>query len=65
MFEDIVVEEDNTNLTLKSFSVTRWSCGWEAVKAVFNQIPRIIKALLTLSVDRDPKTYTDSNALLE
>ena len=64
MSHDIVVKEDNTNLTLKSLSVTWWSCHWEAVKAVFNQIPRIIKALFTLSVDRDPKTYTDSNALL-
>ena len=64
MSQDIVVEEDNTNLTLKSLSVTWWSCRWEGVKAVFNQIQRIIKALFTLSVDCDPKTYTDSNALL-
>lgn len=28
------------------------------------QIPKIIKALLALSRDRDPKTYNDSNSLL-
>ena len=62
MFQGIEVEDNN--LTLKSLSVTRWSYRWEAMKAVVEQMPRIIKALLTLSVHRDPKTYTDSNALL-
>lgn len=49
---------------MKSQSVTRWSCRWVAVKAVVEQIPKIIKALLALSRDRDPKTYNDSNSLL-
>jgi hypothetical protein len=31
---------------------------------VFEQMPRIIRALLSLSSDRDVKTYTDSNNLL-
>lgn len=42
----------------------RWSCRWEAVKAVYGQIERIVKALLTLSADKDPKTYSESRALL-
>ena len=54
-----MVEVDHINLTLKSLSATRWSCHWEAVRAVVEQITRI-----SCSDDRDPKTYTDSNALL-
>ena len=50
---------DNVNLTLKSLSATRWSCRWETVRAVVEQITRI-----SCVDDRDPKTYTDSNALL-
>ena len=34
------------------------------VRAVVEQITRIIQALISCSEDRDPKTYTDSNALL-
>ena len=64
-FEDIEVEdEEHVALTIKSLSVTRWSCRWVAVKAVVEQMPKIIEALLTLSKDRDPKTYSDSNSLL-
>ena len=50
---------DHVNLTLKSSSAARWSCRWEAVRAVVEQITRI-----SCRDDRDPKTYTDSNALL-
>ena len=50
---------DHVNLTLKSLSATRWSCRWEAVRALVEQITRI-----SCNDDRDPKTYTDSNALL-
>ena len=50
---------DYVNLTLKSLSATRWSCRWEAVRAVLEQITRI-----SCSDDRNHKTYTDSNALL-
>ena len=35
-----------------------------AVKAVVEQVPKIMKAVLALSRDRDPKTYNDSNSLL-
>ena len=64
IFQNIQVEEEHSDLTLKSISVTRWSCRWQAVKAVFEQMPRIIRALLSLLSDRDVKTYTDSNNLL-
>ena len=50
--------------TLKSQSVTRWCCRWEAVKSVFYQMPQIIKVLLKLANDRDSKTYSDSRSLL-
>ena len=50
--------------TLKSQSVTRWSCRWEAVKAVDQQLERIVKALLVLSTDKDVKTYSESRSLL-
>ena len=50
--------------TLKSQSVTRWSCRYEAVKAVEQQLPFIIKALLQLESDKDPKTSVESRCLL-
>ncbi|XP_046858818.1 sucrase-isomaltase, intestinal-like [Xenia sp. Carnegie-2017] len=66
IFNDIKVEDEDEDITLtiKSQSATRWSCRWAAVKAVVNQLPKIIEVLLTLSKDRDPKTYNDSNSLL-
>ena len=60
MFRDIEVELDHLKLTLKSLSVTRWWCRWEAVKAVTEQMERIVKALILLANDKDPKTYSDS-----
>ena len=56
IFKDIEVEdeEEDVTLTIKSQSATRWSCRWAAVKAVANQVPKIIEALLSLSKDRDP-----------
>lgn len=64
VFSDIKVDGDHIVLTLKSLSVTRWSCRWVAVRAVTEQMQKIIKALLILAKDKDPKTYTDSTALL-
>lgn len=64
LFGDTEVAGEGLKLTLKSLSVTRWSCRWEAVKAVDEQMERIVKALLTLSSDTDPKTYSDSRSLL-
>ena len=64
LFRDTEVQGEDLKLTLKSLSTTRWSCRWEAVKAVYGQMERIVKALLTLSSDKDPKTYSESRALL-
>ena len=64
IFSDVDVEESETPLTIKSLSVTRWTCRYEAAKAVIGQIPRIIKTLLILADDHDPKTHSDAKSLL-
>ena len=64
LFRDTEVQGEDLKLTLKSLSTTRWSCRWEAVKDVYGKMERIVKALLTLSSDKDPKTYSESRALL-
>ena len=64
LFSGVVVDDDHIERTLKSLSITRWSCRWEAVKAVTEQISKIVKVLLILSDDKNIKTYTDSTALL-
>ncbi|CAH3142285.1 unnamed protein product [Pocillopora meandrina] len=45
LFKDIEVHEEDVALTLKSLSTTRWSCRWAAVRAVLEQVPRIMEAL--------------------
>ena len=60
LFSDTEVQGEDLKLTLKSWSATRWSCRWEAVKAVYGKMERIV----TLSSDKDPKTYSESRALL-
>ena len=50
--------------TLKSQSATRWTCHWEAVKAVDEGIERILMCLLKLTDDSDPKTATNARGLL-
>ena len=64
VFNSVKVDDDHLLLTLKSLSETRWSCRWEAVKAVSEQMRKIIRALLKFSSDKDKKTYTDSRALI-
>jgi hypothetical protein len=64
VFAEVEVDDDSLLSTLKSQSKTRWSCRWEAVKAVDKQLPRIIATLLKLNQERDTKTYVDSSALL-
>ena len=64
LFSDTEVQGEDLKLTLKSLSTTRWSYRWEAAKAVHGQMERIVKALLTLSSDKDLKTYSESRALL-
>ena len=64
IFQDLAVEEDHVNLTLKSLCATRCSCRWETVRAVLEQMTRIIRTLFSYCDDRDPKPYTDSSTLL-
>ena len=64
LFKAIEVHEEDVTLTLKSLSTTRWSCRLAAVRTVLEQVPRIMEALVTLSKDRDPKTYNQSNLTL-
>ncbi|KAJ8017895.1 Zinc finger MYM-type protein 1 [Holothuria leucospilota] len=54
-FEKVKAQQEDEHaqkLTLKSLSVTRWSCRYDAVKAVINQLSSIMKALVTLSEER-------------
>jgi hypothetical protein len=64
IFNDKNVVEDHLRLTLKSLSVTRRSCRWEAVKAVIEQQERIVKTLLKMSVDKNAKTCANAWCLL-
>jgi hypothetical protein len=64
LFESVEVDGDQLLLTLKSLSETRWSCRWDAVKAVTEQMRKIVRALLIFARDKDKKTYTDSRALM-
>ena len=64
LFHSLEVDSDHLVLTLKSLSDTRWSCRWEAVKAVTEQMSKIVKALLIFANDKDKRTYTDSRALI-
>ncbi|QQP48515.1 Uncharacterized protein FKW44_008870 [Caligus rogercresseyi] len=52
-------------IKLKSLSETRWSCRWEAVKAIDQQPERIIIALLKLSNNKDAKTSVDARGLVK
>lgn len=64
VFNDIEIEGKPIVQSLKSQSVTRWACHWVAVKAVHDELERIVKALCILADSRDAKTYTDSRSLL-
>ena len=64
VFNSVKVDDDHLLLTIKSLSETRWSCRWEAVKAVSKQMGKIVRALPIFSSDKDKKTYTDSRALI-
>ncbi|XP_066969198.1 zinc finger MYM-type protein 1-like [Macrobrachium rosenbergii] len=52
-------------IKLKSLSETRWSCRWEAVKAVEQQPERILLALIELSKEKDAKTSVDAKSLVK
>ena len=58
------VDSDHLILTLKSLSDTRWSCQWEAVKAVTEQMSKIVQALRIFANGKNKRTYTDSRDLI-
>ena len=64
IFMNIEIDGISIANTLKSLSVTRWSCHAEAAKAVMKELERIVKALIILANDTDVKTYTGSQNLL-
>jgi len=64
IFVDIQSDLKPIVRSLKSLSVTRWSCHWEAVKAVHEELESIVMSLLSLADKRDVKIYTNSRALL-
>ena len=65
LFGDTEVQGEDLKLMLHVKSLgTTWSCWLEAVKAIYRQMERTVKALLTLSSDKDPKTYFKSRTLL-
>ena len=64
VLKSLQINDDLLALSMKSLSTTRWSCHWEAVRAIREQIPRIIQALIVFSNDNHPRTYTESRALL-
>jgi len=63
LFGDTGIEGESLKLTPKLSGVKRWSCRWEAVKAVYGQMELIVKALRTLSSDKDQTTYAESRAV--
>lgn len=64
-FKDFDDKGNEIKRTLKSQSETRWACHWVAVKAVYEQLRRIVGSLLELSKSKDSKTYNDSKNLLK
>ena len=64
VFNSVKIDGDHLVLTLKSLSETRWSCRWETLNAITEQMRKINKALLILAKDKDTKKYTDSVAIL-
>ena len=66
--EAILKNLDDNNLEafckLKSMSLTRWACRWEAVKSVERQFTRITAGLVKLSNCKDSQTYVDAQHLL-
>ena len=65
LFSDREVQGEDLKLTM-SLSFTRWSyqCRVETHKGRIRKMERVVKALITLSSDKDPKTYSGSRALL-
>ena len=51
-------------IKLKSLSPTRWTCRWESVKAVNQNLLRIVRALEHFAKEKDAKTCVDAKGLL-
>ena len=65
LFQKVDISEDGAFVrTLKNLSATRWSANWEAVRAVIDEMFRIIKCLIELRKDRDAKISSTAKALL-
>ena len=65
LFQKVDISEDGAFVrTLKNLSATRWSANWEAVRAVNDEMFRIIKCLIELRKDRDAKISSTAKALL-
>ena len=56
--------DSEPKLTLKSQSETRWSCRYESVNAVIQQLESITKALLELKDYKDSKTSSNAKSIL-
>ena len=48
---------------MKNLSATRWIADWESIKAVSKEITRIIKCLIVLRKDGNPKISSTSKSL--
>ena len=66
LFKTISVEEEEDIIySLKSQSATRWTCSYASVKAVKSELIPLVKCLIHMYDDPDPKTSFTSNALLQ
>ena len=59
-----IPENGNFVRTLKNLSATRWIADWQSIKTVGKEITRIIKCLIVLRKDGDPKISSTSKSLL-
>ena len=51
-------------IKLISLSLTRWTCRWESVKAVDQNLMRIVRALKHFTNEKDAKTRVNDKGLL-
>ena len=56
--------DEDFDMNFESQGDTRWTCHWEAVKTVIEELDRIITCLLDLIEDEVPKTFTEAKGLL-
>ena len=56
--------KDYLLLPLKSQSIMCWSCRWEGLKAVYEQLEQTIGCFMQLSTNNDSKKYKNATSLL-